>query len=342
MSGMTKNVENRSRVQAGIKTGGQFAPEAHAEPAGVTLTAPAPHDGVAVSVAATLVRSRSAQEIGDWQRRQDKGRRGYEHEPRDPMPLVLTELDRRAKSFETLPREEQEAVLDQLQMQGVKHLLEPGQRLGNDKVRVADGVESETANIGLALASQKVVADAGLPGTVTMTEAGQTATKFTVETGGAAYNLEVGPFSVTLSTDPQDDDTHAAAWLKRATVSSRAANVFVPRMSENLRTAFDTHRGRAAMMSAFAASSFREAGGSIGDLDRGRRTAELLTDGSRFVVDVYEDEPSMETEEGEKLHPSMVRGFLNHMATRTGHPDGEALASDLREVFRETDRRLVR
>ena len=41
------------------------------------------------------------------------------------------------------------------------------------------------------------------------------------------------------------------------------------------------------------------------------------------------------------LHASMVRGFLNHVASETGHPDGEALVSDLREVFRETDRRLI-
>jgi len=29
------------------------------------------------------------------------------------------------------------------------------------------------------------------------------------------------------------------------------------------------------------------------------------------------------------------------VATETGHPDGDALASNLREVFRETDRRLI-
>ncbi|MFF2244292.1 hypothetical protein ACFVTM_08955 [Arthrobacter sp. NPDC058130] len=42
---MTKNVENRNRVQPGVKSGGQFAPERHAEAAGVTLTTdPSPLD----------------------------------------------------------------------------------------------------------------------------------------------------------------------------------------------------------------------------------------------------------------------------------------------------------
>jgi hypothetical protein len=341
---MTKNVENRTRVQAGIKTGGQFAPETHGEPTGVTLTTPSPHDAVAVGVAAALVRSRAKDEIGTWQRRQDRGRRGYEHEPRDPMPLVLTELDRRAKDFETLPREEQEAVLDQLKMQGVKHLLEPGQRLGNDEVRVADGVESESANIGLALAAQKVVADAGLPGTVTMTDAGQAATTFTIEAGGTTHNLQVGPFSAIVSTEPEDGDTQTAGWLKRATVSSRAANVFVPHMSENLRVAFDTHQSRAALMSAFAASSFREAGESIGDLVPSHRSAVVRTGDFQYMLDVSGDRPVLETmdEDSDPLHPSMVDGFLNHMAAQTGHKAGETFASELREVFRDAERRLIR
>jgi hypothetical protein len=60
------------------------------------------------------------------------------------------------------------------------------------------------------------------------------------------------------------------------------------------------------------------------------------------VLDVSSDEPAFKTSDGTPLHPAMVRGFLDHLAAQTDHADGNALASDLREVFRETDRRLVR
>lgn len=336
---MTKNVDHRNRVRTG-KTAGQFAPEAHQEPIGVTLTAPSPLDQVAAGVVGDLVRARSSIEIGTWQRRMDKGAR--RDLPWPPMPEVLVELDRRAKDFETLPREEQEGVLDQLKMPGTKHLLEPGQRLGNDKIRVADGVEEEAGNIGLALAAQKIIADADLPGTVTMTKAGDHYTVFTVEDGGVAHNLQVGPRSFTISAESADGDSGLDDWLHRATITSSGSNVFEPRLAEGIRRSFESHRESAATMAAVSVSSFRGAGNALGELNRRSRTAELRADGVDYVLDVYRDEPALRTEDGEALHPSMVSGFLNHMATETGHPDGDALASDLREVFREADRRLIR
>lgn len=334
------NVENRNRVRSG-KTAGRFAPEAHAEPGAVALTAaPSPLDQTAVGVVGDLVRARSNIEIGTWKRRMDKGSK--RDQPWPPMPEVLVELDRRAKAFETLPREEQDFVLDQLDMPGTTHLLEPGQRLGSDKIQIADNVEAEAENIGLALAAQKIVADANLPGTVTMTRAGEHRTEFTVEAGGTTCNLQVEAQSFTIKADTTGDQ-HTDAWIDRATVRSGArTHVFESRTSESLSMSLEVHREKVALMASFAASSFREAGDAIGNLDRQGRTAELRTDGFRYSLDVFGDKPAMRTDDGDPLHPSMVHGFLNHMAEQTGHPDGDAFASDLREVFREADRRLIR
>ncbi|MFB9714295.1 hypothetical protein [Arthrobacter methylotrophus] len=339
---MTKNVENRARVQAGIKTGGQFAPEAHSEPAGLTLTMePSPLDRTAVGILGALVRARSATEMGAWQRRQDKGRYGYEHEPRDPVPEVLVELDRRAAAFETLPKQEQEELLDQLKMQGHKYLLEPGQRLGNDKVQVAADLDT-SGNTGLALVAQRVVADTGIPGTITLAEAGDL-TKFTVRDGDIKHTISVGPRSLSLSTrSGEEDDYSRDDWFSRADVSSVGGYVFDEKRAEYLRRLYESHREYTIMMDVVAGSSFRDSEDHLGQLDRSVRSAELRVDGVGYLLDVSGDEPALKTDDGQTLHPSMVRGFLNHTATLTGHPDGDAFASDLREVFRETDRRLVR
>nr|WP_139187321.1 hypothetical protein [Pseudarthrobacter chlorophenolicus] len=338
---MTKNVENRARVQAGVRTGGQFAAEMHSEPTGITLTVgPSPLDKTAVGVVGALVRARSAIEMGTWQRRQDKGRYGYEHEAPDPVPEVLVELDRRAKAFETLPRDEQDAVLDQLEMTGTRYLLEPGQQLGNEKVRVADDLDT-SGNTGLALVAQKVVADAGIPGTVTLTEIGDR-TSFTVEEGDIRHTISIGANSLSLSATPGDEEDYRRGdWFDRAHTSSTGGYVFEPARAEDLRRQYESHCEYAAMMDVVADSSFQDAESYLGELDRSARTAELRADGAEYLLDVSGEEPTLKTDDGKPLHPSMVRGFLNHMATQTGHPDGDTLASDLREVFRETDRRLI-
>lgn len=338
---MTKNVENRSRVQAGIKTGGQFAAEAHSEPGGVTLTMDhSPLDKTAVGVVGALVRARSAIEMSTWQRRQDKGRYGYEHEPREPMPEVLVVLDRRAAAFETLPRQEQDEILDQLKMQESKYLLEPGQRLGNDKVQVADDLDT-SGNLGLALVAQKVIADAGIPGTITLAEAGDR-TRFTVQDGNIEHTISVGANSLSFAANSGvEEDYRRDDWIDRADITSAGGYVFEPTRAGDLRRYYESHREYTVMMDVVADSSFRGAESSLGELDRSARTAELRADGAEYVLDVSGAEPALKTSDGSALHPSMVRGFLNHAATQTGHPDGDALASDLREVFRETDRRLV-
>lgn len=342
MSGMTKNVENRARVQAGVKTGGQFAAEVHSEPAGVTLmTEPSPLDKTAVGIVGALVRARSNMEMGTWQRRQDKGRYGYEHEPRDPVPEVLVELDRRAKSFETLPREEQEAVLEQLKMQQHQYLLEPGQQLGNERVRLGDNLDT-SGNVGLALVAQKIVADAGIPGPVTMTEIGDR-TAFTVQDDAIQHTIHIGANSLALSATPADgEDYQRGDWFSRAYISSSGGYVFETTRPEALRRDYESFREYAVMMDVVADSSFRDAESSVGALDRSARTAELRADGAEYVLDVSADEPALTTDDGTPLHPAMVSGFLDHVAAQTGHADGDALISDLREVFRETDRRLVR
>lgn len=54
MLGMS-NVNNRTRVHAGIKTGGQFAAEAHQEPEGVLLARASPLDQAAIATVGDMV-----------------------------------------------------------------------------------------------------------------------------------------------------------------------------------------------------------------------------------------------------------------------------------------------
>lgn len=207
------NVNNRTRVQAGIKTGGQFAAEAHQEPEGVLLTqAPSPLDEAAVAVVADLVRTSAAVEEGDWQRHHDKG---YRRDlPTPPYPPEILELRRQADSFETLPAQEQREILDKLKLPAAKHLLEPGQTLGNHKVEVAEDVLADGGKLGFALASQKLITDANLPGTATLTKAGDQ-TEFSIPNNGIQHEIRVASSMMSLSASSTDDDYTRNSWLTR-------------------------------------------------------------------------------------------------------------------------------
>jgi hypothetical protein len=340
---MTKNVENRSRVQAGIKTGGQFAPESHSEPAGVTLTRPATSrlDEAAVAALGDVVRTNANIELGTWQRSMDKGRRGYEHEPREPMPPQLADALRQAAEFESLPVEEQRALLDALQLSAMKHILEPGQRLGTDTVQVAEGLNIDEANLALTLASQKQVSDARLPGTITLTGIGDS-TKFSLQDGGIKHRFRVGSAFVTLRAEPKDDEDYARGeWLSRAEVSSFGRSILQDDRSADIASQYKDHRAYAVLMNAMADSPFKDHPGHFVEMDRETRTVGLRADGVEVTLDVSGDVPVLRSEGHAVLHPSMTAGFLDYMAQQTGRADGEAFASDLREVFRETDQRLI-
>lgn len=337
-SGMTN--ENRNRVQAGVPTGGQFAPERHAEAAGVTLTAASPLDALAVSAAGDLARTRYSEELGRWQRRMDKGTRG--DPPWPPLPPILVETARQTENFEALPRDEQEAVLEKLEIPGAKHLLEPGQRLGNDRVQVAEDL-NDPEDLGLALSAQKVIAESGIEGTITLTEAGKNP-EFTIEDGPLVHKINIGARSISVSSEAAGDewDYERHTWLDQASYISTGGSVLEPATPAFFGRIYKQQREYAVMMDVVAASSFRDSGDMFGEMNRSDRTADLTVDGTEYQLDVSGTEPALKTSRGDALHPSMVPGFLNHLATQTGHPDGDALASDLREVFRETDRRLIR
>lgn len=344
MSVMTNNVEHRNRVRTG-KTAGQFAPEAHQEPTGVTLTQkPSPLDTAAVATVGDLVRTRDAVERGTWQRRHDKGH--MRDLPTPPFPPVLVELNRQAQNFETLARDEQEAVLDQLKYPNAKHLLEPGQQLGNDKVQVAEDLDAEGGNLGLALTAQRLVADSGIPGTITLTKVGDYAAVFSIQDGNIRHGVRVGERALSFSANSGDEnDYDRDGWLYRADTSTAGGSIFEKDRATELGGLYKSHREYAVMMDVVADSSFKEVNDdpAIGELDRSARTAELRVDGEEYLLDVSGDEPVLKSGGGKyTLHPSMTRGFLTHVAAETGHADGEAFASDLREVFRETDRRLIR
>lgn len=340
MFDMTKNVENRARVQAGIKTGGQFAAEMHSEPAEVTLKqAPSPLDRAAVAAVGDLVRTNAAVETGRWQRSQDKG---YMRDlPTPPLPPVLVNINRQAQEFESLSRQEQDDVMDKLKLTGAKFLLEPGQKLGNDRIQLADDLDTENGKLGLALAAQKHMTEAGLPGRITMTDIGD-ATDFAVRDDALTYNVTIGSGRLSFAAASDDDDDYVRrSWLNRADVGVYGGSVFEADRSKGLRSHFDSHREYATMMDTMASSSFRDHEEYFGEMDREGRTADLVVDGTRVTLDLSGFDPVLKTEEGKALHPSIASGFLDHMATRTGHEDGKAFASNLREVFRETDRRLI-
>jgi hypothetical protein len=265
--------------------------------------------------------------------------------PWPSLPDVLVELNRRAEDFESLPREEQEEVLDQLKFPSAKHLLEPGHQLGNDRVQVAEGLDTDGGNLGLALAAQKVVADSGIRGTITLTKVGDR-TEFTIQDGNIQHGLRVGENLLSFSASSGDEEDYRRDdWLCRADTSTAGGSIFEQDRAKELGGIYKSHSEYAVMMDVVARSSFKEVNDDpeIGELDRSARTAELRVDGAEYLLDVSGDGPVLKSGGGKyTLHSSMVRGFLNHVATETGHPDGDALASDLREVFRETDRRLIR
>jgi hypothetical protein len=333
--------ENRNRVQPGVPTGGQFAPEHHTE-SSVTL-APSPLDAAALTAAGDLARTRYSEELGRWQRRMDKGSRGGA--PWPPLPEVLFDAGRQSENFETLPRDEQEALLEKLQIPGAGHLLEPGQRLGNDTVRVADGLDTTGGDIGLALTAQKLITDAGIPGDITLTDVGRNLAVFTVQDGTISHRVRIGARSLGFSAnsgDGEDYDYDRDDWLCRADIMSAGGSVYEKDRTADLKGNYQSHREYAVMMDAVASSSFRGAEQLLGELGRHGRTAVIKADGTEHLLDVSGDVPVLKTEDGSQaLHPSMVSGFLNHLATKTGHPDGDAFAADLREVFREMDRRLI-
>ncbi|WP_354214929.1 hypothetical protein [Arthrobacter sp. UYCo732] len=340
---MSKNVDNRTRVQAGIKTGGQFAAEAHQEPHGVLLTrTPSPQDQAVLAAVGDLVRTNANVEVGRWQRRMDKGRYGYEHESTEPMPSALFEAVRQAEGFEALPRDEQEKLMDTLGLSVAKHMLEPGQTLGTDRIHVGEGLNLEDGNIAMTLAAQNTVHEAGISGTVTLTDIGDVS-EFTVQDANVTHSLRVGSGLLSFAAKPEDEEDYARRdWLDRADIGSYGGSIFEKGHSERLRSHYEGHREYAVMMDVMASSPFADYADNFGELDRGARTATLTSDGTESVLDVSGDEPVLKTEDEKPLHPSMTRGYLDHMAAQTGHANRDAFVSSLREVFRETDRRFIR
>lgn len=112
--------------------------------------------------------------------------------------------------------------------------------------------------------------------------------------------------------------------------------------SEGLRENFKDHREYAVMMDVVASSSFRDYESHFGEMNRETRTAVIQSDGTEAVLDISGDKPVLTSEDGKStFHPSIVAGYLDHMAEQTGHRDRDAFVDNLREVFRETDRRLI-
>lgn len=183
--------------------------------------------------------------------------------------------------------------------------------------------------------------EAGLPGTITMTDIGD-ATDFAVQDGGIMHGVTIGSTLLSFSAEGADEDDYTrSSWLHRADIGSYGGSVFEEDRTRGLRNYFASHREYATMMDVMAISSFRDHEEYFGEMNRSGRTAEVKVDDIEIVLDLSGFDPVLKTEDGKALHPSMAHGFLDHMAMRTGHADGKAFASDLREVFRDMDRRLI-
>lgn len=336
--------ENRTRVPSGVRAGGQFAAEAHAEAAGVTLTRPASssNDQAVLSAVGDLARTNANFQLADWERRLKASHLPW-HSSSDPVEVAPERVKavQQAKEFETLSREDQEQLLDAVKLSGVKHLLEPGQKLGTDRIQVAEGLNLEDANLAMVLTAQAEVHKANLPGTVTLTGTGDVAT-FSIEDGGIRHELRVGSGLIGLSAEAEDDDPYVRGeWLYRADQSVFGGSILEKDRSADLASYYASHRKYAVMMDVMASSSLKNASDEIGELDLEKRTAALRADGTEFILDISGDIPTMGMEDGKDLHPSMVAGYLDHIARLADHPDGKAFTTDLREVFLETDRRLA-
>lgn len=342
------SIENRTRVPSGVRTGGQFAAETHAE-AGVVLAPPARSatDQAVLSAVGDLARTNANFQLAEWERRLSARQLPWMTETSDEQSDAAAEginAVQQAKEFENLSREDQEQLLDQVKLSGVKHMLEPGQKLGTDTIQVAEGLSLDNANIAVALAAQAEVHNANLPGTVTMTGNGDIAT-FRVQEGDVYRDLRIGTAMIAIETEPDDDGYSwtRGTWLWRTRQSLHGGSILEKDRSTSLAAYFDEHRRSAIMMDVIAASPLKGSSDEIGELNLADRTAGVRADGGReYILDVSEDTPVMRTEDGTDLHPSMVAGFLDHVSRQGDHEGGaQAFVKDLREVFDETERRLA-
>jgi hypothetical protein len=182
---------------------------------------------------------------------------------------------------------------------------------------------------------------ANLPGTVTLTGIGDVAT-FEVQDGGIRHELRVGSGLIGLSAEEEEGDPYVRGdWLWRAGQSVHGGSILEGDRSKDLARYYAAYRKYAVLMDVVASSPLKGAGDEIGELDLDERTAVLRSDGSEFVLDFSGDTPTMRTDEGKPLHPSMVTGYLDHIARLADRPDGATVTSDLQEVFNETKRRLA-
>lgn len=338
-------IENRTRVPSGVRSGGQFAAEVHAEAAGVTLTAQptsAGTDAAVMTAVGDLARTNANFQLAEWERRLRAQNLPW-HSASDPAEVAPERVKavQQAKEFESLSRVDQEQLLDAVKLSGVKHLLEPGQKLGTDRIHVAEGLNLEDANLAMVLTAQAEVHKANLPSTVTLTGIGDVAA-FSIQDGDIRHELRIGPGMIAMSAEPEEDDPYTrGTWLYRADQTVFGGSILEQDRSSDLAGHYETHRKYAAVMDVMASSPLKNASDEIGELDLKQRTAELRADDAEYILDISGDAPVLRGGDGKNLHPSMTAGYLDHIARLGDLPDGKAVVAGLRDVFAETDRRLA-
>lgn len=333
-------MNDRSRVSAGVKEGGQFATEVKSEPdvaLGATRSAV---DTAVIASLASRARAKMSIEIGRWMRRQDKGRRYDEPaRPEPEWPEVLVRMKERTDNFEHLPASEQATVLQALELREYTHLLQPGQSLGNDRVALGEDLDVHPGDLAMALHAQKQITDAKIPGDITLTKVDGGKAIFKVEDGGITSEVAIQAHMVDYQAVPDQEYGEQADWLALANFNSYPGGVSLDH--------YRTHHETAVMMNVVAESpiSYSRVVRSFNLEDR---SVELVEEGNAYILSVGGDVPELRTEPGRgqeygtKLHESMRYGFMNHIAHCTGDGNADMFVRDVQEVFRETRRRLVR
>ncbi|MFT4470516.1 hypothetical protein ACMX2H_11485 [Arthrobacter sulfonylureivorans] len=329
---MTKNpAAGRSRVSAGLTEGGQFAVEAKSEATGVSLDAPCREiDKAAIEYLGRRARSKAAYDLGDYQRKVDRGRGWHGLEERMAR---LEDMKAKADNFENLGTAEQQEALSSLQLGRLTHLLQPGQTLGNSRVAVADDLDANPEDLALALEAQKQILDERIPGDITLTKVESGKATFVVKDGSVTSEIEAFDGYVTYSAVSEQACGEHADWLYKANRSNHRVGVRAEDYNE--------HHEYAVMMDAVADSPIKF-DPMIVSFDRKERSIELGADGSFYTYKVSGHIPELRTESGTKLHTSMLHGFMNYVAVSTGTENSGGFTEALQEVFRETERRLVR
>lgn len=336
---LVMSTDNRNRVQKGVSTGGQFAQESRTEDSNVALTRNDP-TGLDWHVQNELqhrAQREASKALGRWQRSVD--------DPRDPhrnskmfdeanYPDDLKQVIDEANNFKNLPLE------DQARISGpeLAHLLGPNQSYGSERVALGDDFEPDHRLLLLGLSAQRKMAESGIPGDITFVALDDNRAEFEVDDQGIKHRVLMQEGATILAmADDEDGDYEDWAWKSRARHESYSET----QSADSLGKDYQWHHEAAIAQSVMAESPLRGTYESVGRLDHNERTVMLTDEGAEYTLHADGDWPRLTSSSGDAIHPAMVSGFMDHVAEENDMA-GDKFYADLKRVFRETNRRIVR